>query len=290
MSLAASPLLAKSPTRFQIACMTLPWSAFPLERALEGIKQAGFRYVAWGTTHRTGGRSRPVLAVDAPPAEARSLARRCRDMGLEPVMMFATVLLEEAGAGDAHRRRIDQAAAAAMPFVLTFGRTNPGEYQTVVSNLKSAGAHARQAGVTVVLKQHGGNSATGKLCRRIVDEVGDEGVRICYDAGNVLDYENADPIPDIATCWEYIRAFALKDHRNFPKDEDCAPGFGEIDHYHLLDPVLQTGLTIPLAFENIFEPLVPRPSEPEGVDRLAARAREYIESVLRGLQRPSQGA
>ena len=39
---------------FQIACMTLPYSRFPLERALTGIKAAGYRYVAWGTTHREG--------------------------------------------------------------------------------------------------------------------------------------------------------------------------------------------------------------------------------------------
>ena len=29
-------------TQFQIACMTLPYSAFPLERALSGIKDAGY--------------------------------------------------------------------------------------------------------------------------------------------------------------------------------------------------------------------------------------------------------
>ena len=39
------------PTQFQIACMTLPYSRFPLQRALTGIRAAGYRYVAWGTTH-----------------------------------------------------------------------------------------------------------------------------------------------------------------------------------------------------------------------------------------------
>ena len=42
---------------------------------------------------------------------------------------------------------------------------------------------------------------------------------MCYDAGNVLDYENHDPIPDIQACWRDVRAFAIKDHRNYPKDE-----------------------------------------------------------------------
>jgi hypothetical protein len=82
-----------------------------------------------------------------------------------------------------------------------------------------------------------------------------------------------------------VRAFAVKDHRNHPKDEDCGAGFGEIDHYRLFEPVMRTGLTMPLAFENIFEPLLPRPTTPEGVDRLARRSREYVESVLAGLER-----
>ncbi len=47
---------------------------------------------------------------------------------------------------------------------------------------------------------------------------------------------------------------------------------------------MRTGLTMPLACENIFEPLVPRPTTPEGIDALARRAREYVDSVIRGLQ------
>ena len=281
-----SPAFAQTaPTRFQLACMTLPYAAHPMERALEGIKRAGYDYVAWGVNHKDAqGRTKPALAVDAPASDAAALARRCRDMGLDPVMMFSTVNLEAPAALDAHLRRIEQAAAAKIPFLLTFGKTTPGEYETFVGNLKRIAPAARKAGVMVVIKQHGGNTATGADCARIVREVADEAVKICYDAGNVLDYESNDPIADIQTCWRDIRAFNIKDHRNTPKDEDCGPGFGEIDHYKLFAPVMRTGLTIPLTFENIFEPLVPRPASPEGIDALARRAREYVDTVLRGLQ------
>jgi sugar phosphate isomerase/epimerase len=274
-----------APTQFQVACMTLPYAQFPLQRALEGIKAAGYGHVAWGVTHKEAdGQVRPAMDVEAPPQAAADLARRCRDLGLEPVMMFSTVFLEEPTAADAHAKRIAQAAAAGIPFLLTFGRTRPGEYERVIACLKTVGPVARQAGVTVVIKQHGGNTATGADCAKIIREVGDEGVRMCYDAGNVLDYESHDPIADIATCVDDIRAFAIKDHRDWPKDEDCGPGFGEIDHYRLLQHVLHTGRTMPLACENIFEPLVRRPTTPEGVDALARRAREYVDSVIRGLQ------
>ena len=280
-----APAGRQAATSFQLACMTLPYAAFPMERALQGIKGAGFDHVAWGVTHRdAGGQARPALDVNAPPSEATALARRCRDLGLEPVMMFSTVFLEEPGAAEAHERRIAQAAAAKIPYLLTFGRTRPGEYERVIACLKAVAPAARQAGVQVLIKQHGGNTATGAQCAAIIREVGHEAVRLCYDAGNVLDYESHDPIADIATCAGDVRAFAIKDHRDWPKDEDCGPGFGEIDHYRLFEPVMHTGLTMPLVFENIFEPLVPRPTTLEGVDALARRAREYVGSVLRGLQ------
>lgn len=211
-------------------------------------------------------------------------------MGLAPVMMFATVHLEAANALEVHRRRIAQAQAAGIPFLLTFGKTSPGEREAFVENLRRMAPDAEAAGVTVVIKQHGGNTATGLDCSRIIAQVGHGSVKMCYDAGNVLDYENQDPIADIGKCWRDIRAFAIKDHRNFPKDEDCGPGFGEIDHYKLLAPMMRTGLTMPLACENIFEPLNPRPSTPEGVDRLALRAREFLDSVLRGLNAQKEKA
>src|SRR4051812_38867777 len=74
----AAPADKGKPTALPIACMTLPYAAFPLQRALTGIKDAGYRYVAWGTTHKeTDGPPVPVLAADAAPDRAKELGRRC---------------------------------------------------------------------------------------------------------------------------------------------------------------------------------------------------------------------
>jgi sugar phosphate isomerase/epimerase len=118
--------------------------------------------------------------------------------------------------------------------------------------------------------------------------VADDGVKVNYDAGNVMDYLNLDPIPDIQKCAAEVRSFCIKDHRNYPQDQDCGPGFGEIDHYKLLAPVARTGRKMPLCCENIFAPVVPRPTEPEGIDALARRAREFLEVVTQGLQAPAK--
>ena len=265
--------------------MTLPYSQFPLERALKGIEGAGYKYVAWGTTHaESAGERVPVIAPDAPPQKAKDLAARCRDLGLEPLMMFSMVYPEAKEGLEVLTQRIRQAAAGGIPQVLTFGHTEGGDRKLWIERFRKLGPIARSNNVLIVVKQHGGTTGTGEVCAEIIREVADEGIKVNYDAGNVMDYLDVDPIPDIRKCAPEVRSFCIKDHRNFPRDEDCGPGLGEIDHYKLLEPVAWTGLAMPLCCENIFAPVLPRPDAPEGVDRLARRAREFLELVIQGLQ------
>jgi sugar phosphate isomerase/epimerase len=272
------------PTQFQIACMTLPYAPFSFERALTGIKSAGYRYAAWYTTHHEYGKEVRVLTEDDPPEKAKKLGKYCRDLGLEPVLMFSGIYPEAPKAVEVLKSRIQQAAAAGIPEVLTFGHTKGGNRKLWVERFKELGPIARDHGVRIVVKQHGGETGTGAACAEITREVADEGIKVNYDAGNVMDYLRVDPIADIKKCAEEIRSFCIKDHRTFPKDEDCGPGLGEIDHYRLLAPVAFTGRVIPLCCENIFAPALPRPKDPKGIDELARRAREFLELVVCGVQ------
>jgi len=282
---AAAPTGQRNPTTFQIACMTLPYAQFPFSRALTGIKSAGYDYVAWGTAHRAtpDGARVPVISADAPPDKARRLAARCRDLGLEPLMMFSGIYPEADDGLRVLTNRIRQAAAAGIPQVLTFGHTKGGNRKLWLARFKQLGPIARDNGVLLVVKQHGGSTGTGQACAEIIREVDDPGIRVNYDAGNVMDYLNVDPIPDIQKCADVVHSFCMKDHRNWPKDQDCGPGFGEIDHYRLLYPVAFTGRKMPLCCENIFAPVVPRPTTPEGIDDLARRVREFLDTVVGGL-------
>lgn len=268
-------------TRFQIACMTLPYSQYPLARALKGIAGAGYKYVAWGTTHKEGGeKATPVMPEDAPPAKAAELGKHCRDVGLEPLMMFSTVYPEHPKAIEVFKSRIEQAQAAKLPQILTFGHSQ--KHRSLwIERLKSLGPIARDHGVLIVVKQHG---ETGQEIGDIVREVNDPGIRVNYDAGNVMDYTKGkvDPLDDIKTFVELIDSFCIKDHRLFPVDQDCGPGFGEIDHYRLLANVAAAGKTIPLCCENISVPRISAKTA-EDIDANARRAREFLELVIQGL-------
>jgi sugar phosphate isomerase/epimerase len=275
----ANAAAQQSPTRFQIACMTLPYNQYPLSRALEGIKSAGFQFVAWGTSHREPGESKPVpvIAPDASPTKAKALGDRCRDMGLSPVMMFSGIYPEAPNGVEVLTHRLKQAAAAKIPHVLTFGHTDGQNRKLWVERFKELGPIARDLDVLLVVKQHG---ETGQVTGEIVREVNDAGIRVNYDAGNVMDYTKGqvNPLDDIKTCADLIHSFCIKDHRLFPVNQDCGPGLGEIDHYRLLANVAFTGRAMPLACENISAPKI-RSTDPAQIDSLARRAREFLELV-----------
>ncbi len=278
------------PTQFQIACMTLPYSAFSLERALTGLQTSGYRFVALGHTHtESSGQRVAILPPEAPPERARELGQRCRDRGLEPLMIFSGVYPEAPNHLEVMRSRIRQASAASIPQILTFGNTRGGDRARWVEHFRQLGPIARDAGVLIVLKPHGGLTARAMMAAEIVREVADEGIKVNEDAGNVMDYlklSAADTLADMQRAVPEVRSFCIKDHRQWPRDEDCGPGLGEIDHYRLLQPVAFTGRAMPLCCENISAPLLPRPTAPEGVDALARRAREFLETVVQGLQTP----
>jgi sugar phosphate isomerase/epimerase len=271
-------------TRFQIACMTLPFSQYPLARALEGIQGAGYKFVAWGTTHKEEGETKgvPVMPAEASGTKAKELGQRCRDLGLEPLMMFSGIYPEDPKALEVFRSRILQAEAAGMPQVLTFGHTKGPNRKLWVERFKQLGPLARDHGVLLVVKQHG---ETGEVTGEIVREVDDKNVQVNYDAGNVMDYTmgKVNPLEDIKTCAASIRSFCIKDHRLFPVNQDCGPGLGEIDHYRLLHHVAFTGLAMPLCCENISVPAV-KATTPAEIDANAKRSREFLELVIRGLQ------
>jgi sugar phosphate isomerase/epimerase len=204
-------------------------------------------------------------------------------------MMFSGVYPEAKNGLEVLKNRIKQASAAGIGQVLTFGHTRGGNRKVWVARFKELGPLAKDNGVMIVVKQHGGETGTGKVCAEIIREVSHPNIKVNYDAGNVMDYLRLSPakvIEDLQSCAAEVRSFCIKDHRDFPPPHrDCGPGLGEIDHYRLLAPVAFTGRTMPLCCENIFAPVIPRPTTAEGVDALARRAREFLELVIQGVQR-----
>jgi sugar phosphate isomerase/epimerase len=281
---------APSAAQFQIACMTIPFQRFSFERGVKGIAAAGFRYIAWGPNQTDSARRRiDTIALEAGVDRSRELLRISRDAGLESVLMFASFYPENPGAVDAYKKRVDQAQAAGIPSLLAFGSPkSTGEHrEAFVRTLREIADHARQAKVAIAVKQHGGVTATGELTAAVVRDVNHPSVVVFYDAGNTWWYSDVDANVDFTKCASMTRGFAIKDFRSHAGQRaTCGPGYGQTDHYAMLGLVAKNGGTIPLCCENIAEPFVRGQDSPEAVDSLARRAREFLDTVVRGLAAP----
>ena len=135
--------------------MTLPYSRYSFERALTGIKSAGFSYVALGTTHFVDGKNQPIIDPDDRPEKAREVGKKGRAVGLEPLIMFPMIYPEQPRGLEVLTNRLKQASAAGIAQVLTFGHTKDGNKKLWVERLKKLGTIAADQNVTLVVKQHG---------------------------------------------------------------------------------------------------------------------------------------
>jgi sugar phosphate isomerase/epimerase len=268
--------------------MTLAWGGHTFERGVKGVAAAGFKFAALGPNHTdAAGNREATIPEDAPASIAKARAKLCRDAGLDPVLMFGTYYPERPKADEIYKRRVEQAHEAGIPNILTFGspQGKPEDFGPFVRTLQAVADLAKSAGVRIGVKQHGGITGTGAMTAKLVAEAASPAIQLYYDAGNVLWYNNQSPAADMAVCGAAVRGFAIKDFRVMgAKKTTCGPGMGVVDHFELLRPVARVREKIVLACETIFEPFVARPTTPEGIDVLARRAREHLETVTRGLK------
>ena len=270
--------------RLELGAQTLPYRAYPIERALEGIARAGFRYVGVWNDHADG----PVAPESATARDLDAVRRKLERHGLTPRMAFRF----RGGAGEDSeaqlRRTIEVASALGIGFVISAGpspyarRTFEArkrdmlfhhEAEAYFATLRRLGPVAERAGVTIVCKPHMGVTGTGEDLADLVELIDHPAVRVCYDAGNVAFYEGLKPEEDVKACARYVRAVCVKDHRGARANVDFPiPGAGDVDHAAILRTLVDAGFSGPCLVERI-DGL----DSAEAIDAALERARHYLE-------------
>jgi sugar phosphate isomerase/epimerase len=240
---------------------TLPYRKEPLERALQGIAQAGFRVVGLWTDHAGS----PIIPLDPTAAQTSALRRTISDAGLTPVTMFARRGAMEQM--EPLRADLDLCAALGMPLLQAAGpwpfvRADQrkgemrwyGEIEQLLRHLAAAAPEAERRGVTIVFKPHRGATATGADLVDLIGRVGSPAVRACWDAGNVRFYEGLDSEDDLERSGvaPLVKSVCIKDQRGgLGVAEFPVPGEGEVDHARMLKILRAAGFTGPLLVERL---------------------------------------
>jgi len=132
--------------------------AFPSERALTGLKDAGSRRL--GTIHRGRGRDEGGPARQTQRRKARELGKRCRDLGLGAGHDVLEHLPEAKNALEVLRSRSSRRRLLAWAGA-DVRHTARRQSQVGSSASRKLAPLARDHNVMIVVKQHGGETGTG---------------------------------------------------------------------------------------------------------------------------------
>jgi sugar phosphate isomerase/epimerase len=251
----------------RIACSTYGFRFLSLEGALERISANGFR-----TVDIVGTRPH-LLPTDYDEADLTALARRIEDLGLrvsaitpfdgQPFWHFT-------GANARHRRgtidhvkgAVDVASAlgagivqtiTGMPIAQDVPFDQAWEYAR--EGLRECAEHAAAANVTIALEGEENNVVrTSTDIKRMLDEVGHEGLRALFEIGHANVMATDDVVQAVETLGDTI--VYCHAHDNYGAEDDHnAPGDGIIDWPAVMRALTRLGYEGDIALEL----LVPNP-------------------------------
>lgn len=265
----------------ELVCFTLPYRSASFERGLQGIKQAGYEAVGFGLPHADG-----AYPAELTVKEADRIKQILDAYELRPRILYGAKT--QTGDADELRAWVDFAHALDRAMLVWVGvggyRRFPNEplaaheleerHRPFVEKLRPVAAYAEDKGVTIALKPHTGNTATGPVLAKTLAEINSPAVQACLDPGNVSFYEGLPPEEDAEVILDQTVALTMKDHQGGRAHADFpVPGEGTIDWVRILKGLRDSNFTGPLIVERV-DGADGANLTLEEIDRRVARARE----------------
>lgn len=253
---------------FQVSLgfFTRPWRGYPVEEAVAGIAASGAKLIGYMPQPGI-----PLVSRDSTVEEIDALRTLVARHGLEPAVYLPRVPLSlpDAEYLAAWDREIAVAVRLGTPYLQVGGTNDETQYGRYVTLMQQAAERAARHGRTIVLKPHGGISATAADCLRVVQQVGHSAFRITYDPGNVIYYTGTDPLVGLDALAPYVVALCIKDATGGRHGSvNVQPGRGDVDFARLFAILREAGFRGPALVETLAE---------GGLDEINHQARETIE-------------
>lgn len=252
--------------------------------AFTALSQSEVRYVEipaipprqalrWGLTTFA-----PELMDDS---DVAALQDRLNVLKLEPVTVAAMCDVLDASQAEALRNRVDFAAKLGVSIVIADAGErvdDPALWRRKIAGVRELGKYAADAGVQVALETHEGATRTGRIARRLLEEIDHPAIGLNYDTANVIYYNgDVDPAQDIREIADRVMAVHLKDTAGGRGEwKFCALGQGRIDFPTIIGALGAVGFRGPYCLEI-------EGDEGEDLNRAGhlARVRESIDYLNR---------
>ncbi len=270
----------------ELVCYTLPYRSVEFERALQGIRRAGYESVGFGLPHADGG-----YPTEPSVEEADRIGRILEKYELRPQGLYGAKT--QADDLDHLLGWIDFAHALGAPMLVWVGVGGysrfPNEllpkdvyeprHRAFVERMRRVGDYAADKGVIVTLKPHTGNTGTGPVLKQTLKEIDSPAFRACLDPGNVSYYEGIPGAEDAEAVLDETAALIMKDHQGDRANADFpVPGEGDVDFVRILKGLRARDFDGPLIVERIDGADGSNLTIDE-VDRRVTRARENVQEM-----------
>lgn len=270
-----------------LACTIRPWAAFPFERALTGMRAAGFSAVAL-PVHGVEQLITPDTSADDAARVAGVIA--AHDLELAVLSHAAALDRTDGEALAATRRQIDHCRRLGVNVLVDMGCTQPAHYGRYFDLMRATAPYAADQGVVIAVKPHGGLSATAADTHAAIERVGHDAYRVCFDPGNLLHYSGESLDTGLAQLAPLIVAVGVRDHPGRPAMSDghgtgmgggmappVTPGNGVVDFPSLYRTLHEHGFSGPSAVETLN-----RADTAEAIDDEARKAHKYLSPLVAG--------
>ncbi|HUT89200.1 MAG TPA: sugar phosphate isomerase/epimerase family protein [Thermoguttaceae bacterium] len=266
---------------WQIGCYTRPWAQYDYQMALDAIAEAGFKHVGlMSTKPKKDAKRGLVITVATSIDEAAEVGQQAQRRGLQIPSIYGGPIpvnrsLQEGI--DGLKKLIDNCAAAGGKTLLTAGINREELEATYYKAVAECCDYAAEKRVAITLKPHGPLNATGRLCRKAIERVGNDNFSLWYDPGNIFAYSDGalDPVDDAATVDGLVTGMCVKDYRRATDDVKVTPGEGAVDFARVMARLRQGGFAGgPLVIETL------TPGDPTSLIQEAEKARRFVERLV----------
>jgi|AGTN01.2.fsa_nt_gi Sugar phosphate isomerases/epimerases len=263
----------------KLGCSTHCYNKFAFERALQGILDAGVKYVEVGAIP---GHCDHVKPEEMDKAQMKEVKRKIESYGLKPLSVSGHCDLTTQKGVELFKKRIDLACELEVEIVNTIAghAESPEEEEAFFENIKGLVKYLKERDITVAVETHGGIMGLSKDCRKTMERINSKYVGVNYDPANAIYFVGARPEEDIIGIVDHIVHFHIKEKLegkgvwNFP-----AIGDGYIDFKKLFAVLSENNYNGPVSFEIEFTPKGPQ--IPEEVDMALKKSVKHITEIMK---------
>ena len=256
------------------------YHGFSIDDAIEGISNAGFKYIELTATK---GWTEHVF-FDQTFEQLQSVKDTLIEKGIEVIAMSGHTSLMDVNRIDDFIKNIHLAHFFNAKYIVTSvgeahltDMANSGN-ALVIKHLRGFIPLLTKYDMQLTLEVHGHDHGTGVVLKEIIDAVNSQYIRVAYDTANAVFYGDVDPVADLRASIDAVSYVHIKDKAgkrdewNFP-----ALGSGTIDFVNFIKVLDESKSDAPLSIEIEFTEKGAK--DLEEVNAALVTSRAYLEQL-----------